>query len=214
MTSPTTQAPPWYIQTLNAGLSMIPMGYAFNAKTAQQLGKVVLRTTLQQKCIQGLQLAPYSAGIVGTQLGVQNYWGTLAVAAISPFPLAMLNGRTMGYTWRESLRRLCIWQYTACTAREALFLGSMVVSGPLGKKVQEKSGKNQAVAAATTFATVGVGSACGQAADTAFTRWQKGLSIDRSMLWRGLGYRTWANAGFGTILQTLNYVTGVLCQHK
>jgi hypothetical protein len=180
---------------LSLGLSIIPTYYGYGLKTAQQLGQPFTMTYLQA-CKAGMKAAPILGGNVGAQLITQNavekffsvnqknptsfdymkmFSSAFIVAGVSSPFLAIFNGRTLGWTVSESLRRFTVQQAGAIVARETFFLGSLRISEPFGLFIQERFGEHQFIGLGTNFATGAFGSLMGHPPDTLLTLWQKNI---------------------------------------
>lgn len=227
-TSSTSQFKTYFdsyaLPPLSLGLSIIPTFYGYGLKTAQQLGQPFTMTYLQA-CKAGMKASPILGGNVGAQLITQNavekffsieennptpldyskmFASSFIVAgASSPF-LAIFNGRTLGWTVGESLRRFTIHQAGTIVARETFFLGSLRISEPVSLFVQERFGEHQFIGISASFATGAFGSLLGHPTDTLLTLWQKNIKPRNfSHLMQGSIART--SAG-GTLFVLYNYV--------
>ncbi len=211
----------WFAPPLVAGAAIIPPYYLFMAKSDLQLGNVMPKFRPRQVISSGVKAAPVIGGIVGTQMiaqkGFEVLWNryvgkrdaptftsmlmsSLAVGTISVVPLAWFNGLTMGLSLPQVLRALTWKQSGAILVRETSFLGAIRISDPVSNEMKRKFGDNHLVDVISYFISGFFGSIVGHPADTALTRWQKGLKVEfgRQLL-KGAGTKAFA-AGTFTLL--------------
>ncbi len=190
----------------------IPVFYGFIAKSALQAGVPMPRLTLFQLLKSGT-----TAGLImGAQCTVQDeiekicqprltqYGKGIAtvssasiVGAISAPFLAVFNGKTMGYSVTEALKKLSLKQAGAITVRETFFLSALSLSGPVSEKMRKRYGDYQLITLVSSFGIGVIGSILGHVPDAMLTRLQKGLSITHiSQLTRGLATRAVTVGGF------------------
>lgn len=197
-----------------ASCAIIPVYYGFIAKSALQLGQPRPKLTLKNSLLEGIKASPVVGATVGSQLLLQNVFdqrlfgekknsfsSTLISAGLVAFIscplLAIFNGRTLGYTAKESLKQTSSKQVTAIIARETSFIFSLKVSHPLKDYMKTKQIDSLACDVFATFLSGALGSAFGHPADTALTLWQKKMPINScSILTRGLMTKSIAVGGF------------------
>lgn len=212
---------PYAAPPLAAAGGIIPAYRHLIAKSYQQCELPVPRMTLLEGLKKGLfKGAPTVGVVIGTQMILQNavervlagnttsLSSTLMSAALvgmaSAPVLAVFNGGTMGYTVLQSLRRFSGKQVLALTVQETGCLGGLSAAGPLADFMRRKVGDNKIVECATAFTSGALGALAGHPANTAVTRWQKGLTLDtfhQPML--GAARRTYG-VGMLSVLYQLN----------
>lgn len=62
----------WIVPPIAAGAAIVPTYYGFAVKTAQQLQKPIPSMSVLEALMGGMRLAPTVAGLVGTQMVLQN----------------------------------------------------------------------------------------------------------------------------------------------
>lgn len=204
-TAPNGQSPqgvwsitPYLIPPSAASAAIVPVYYGFIVKSAQQAGNSIPRISLIEALKGGCKAAPTIGIIVGTQMVVQSiaektlmkfssnkkdqpsgfirmFASSMIVGVVSAPALAVFNGQTMGRKVLVSLKDLSAKQAGAIVARETSFLFSLRVSGPVSELMKRKFGDNKMVEYGSTFLSGAIGSLIGHPADTALTRWQKGM---------------------------------------
>ncbi len=199
----------WVVPPFAAGVAIIPPYYGFAAKTAQQLEKPIPRMGPGEAFKGGCRLAPTVAGIVGMQMilqktveqKVQELVGhgqgkapTLFETAASSFvvgglsspAIAVFNGQAAGQTPMHALRNLSSRQLGAIAVQETAFVMGMSASKHINALAKEHLGDGKTVTYGSSFVSGALGSLAGHAANTALTRWQNGLTVDKvSQLARG-----------------------------
>lgn len=216
-----SQAGPYLKPPVAAGVAIIPVFYGFIAKSAQQIDKPIPRMTVIDVLKEGSKAAPTIGVIVGTQMIVQNIAekalkkndkdkselpfssmliSSAIVGGISAPALAVFNGQTMGRTVMESLMSLSLKQGASIIFRETSFLFSLRISEPVSKIMKRTSGDNKSVEYISAFATGVIGSIIGHPADTALTRWQKGMKVENyRQLIKGSPVKAVAVGGFAVL---------------
>lgn len=191
---------PYLAPPLAASGAIIPAYYGFVAKSAQQLGKPIPKMPVLQVVKDSFKAAPTIGIIVGTQMVAQKLVETglekalgnknkkpsfstmlissMTVGLASAPALAIFNGQTMGRTIKESLSGLTKKQTAAIVLKETSFLFSVRITGPVSEAMKRVFGESEAVKYGSAFVSGAIGSIIGHPADTALTRWQKGLKID------------------------------------
>lgn len=187
-----THASPYIAPPVAAGLSVIPVSYGFNIKSALQLGNPFPRMSFSEILRGGIAMSPTVGGIVGTQMIAQNmaqkglkqisggkdedrasfaqtFIASAIVGLVSAPGLAVFNGQTAGKKVKDSLRELSPKQAMMITARETSFLFSLAASGPISDYMEKKCGENKIVGYASTFISGSIGSIVGHPFDTALT---------------------------------------------
>ncbi|MBI3900952.1 MAG: hypothetical protein HY324_02230 [Chlamydiia bacterium] len=196
-------------------VATVPVFYAFIIKSARQLGTPVPHLSLLQitksstvaGLIMGAQITlqaeiepickPY---LTGRGVAISTLTSAMIVGAASAPILAMFNGKTMGYTMPEAIKKLTARQIGAITARETFFLSALALNDPFSKIMCAHFGDQLGVKLVSSLAISTLGSILGHIPDVALTRWQKGLQVECfSQLRRGLGARACAVSGFSTL---------------
>ncbi|PIS02278.1 MAG: hypothetical protein COT85_05780 [Chlamydiae bacterium CG10_big_fil_rev_8_21_14_0_10_42_34] len=205
---------PYTAPPLAASIAIIPVFGDMIAKSAEQLGKPIPSMTLLQTIKQGMKAAPSVGAIVGAQMVIQNkvekallggskkpkLSSTLlssAIVGIGSAPiLAVFNGQTMGRSALESLRKFSLKQGLVITAQETAFVIGLSAADLLSEKMRESFGDTKATDYTAAYIAGALGSLAGHPANTALTRWQANLAIDRpsQLMWgaarkaRAVGY--------------------------
>ncbi len=205
--------------TIAAGLATIPTYFPLETKTALQLGRVPARFSLKRSVIEGIKAAPTMGGLIGAQIITQGSLektlnevpkvqdiaiSSIVVGGASiPF-CAILNGQTMGWCPKKSLKKLTHQQACAIVIREAIFLFSLKISTPLNQSIKEFAGPSKEIEYATIFSTMAIGSVLSHPADSFFTQSQAGEAIRVKHLMKG-SLRTAAALGVFGILNQFFY---------
>lgn len=216
------------VHPIAAGIAFVPVFYGFKAKSDLQLGFKMPRLNIKESFIGGCKTAPSIALIIGTQITAQRILEktlfkpsedhpasfpsmlacSIIVGAASSPALAIFNGMTMRQSAMQSLKALSFKQVGAIMIREASFLCSVRVTGPVGEIAKRHFGDNKAIEYSSTFISGMIGSFVGHPADTALTLWQKGMTLEncrQSM--RGALTKSLAVGGFAV---GYNIVDGML----
>jgi hypothetical protein len=134
---------------------------------------------------------------VGLQILVKNHvepeektiltlMGSSALAGLvsSPF-MAMVNGRSMGWSMQKSWQRLSFKVAGAISAQEAFCVAGITAKKQIAPKVNEKFGESKALDTITSFVCGCIGGLAGHLPNTAVTRWQNDLKMDhpRQFMW-------------------------------
>lgn len=189
----TTTDKTWWssyvVPPIAAAGAIIPAFPGMVAKSALQRGQKVVPMTFASAVRGGIGAAPTVGVIVGTQMIAQSVLqsamgkesglaSTLASSAIvgivSAPPIAIFNGKTMGWSVWESLRRISFRQCLAIATQETAFVSGLSIA----KTMKGKFGDHQVVDYTATFFTAALGSLVGHPANTALTRWQSGMPIE------------------------------------
>ncbi len=206
---------PYVVPPVAASLAIVPVFRDMVAKSAQQKGEPVPSMTFKEGVKGGSKMAPTVGGIVGTQMAIQrvveqavkqdsqpgNVFSKLASSAVvgmtSAPVLAVFNGQTMGWTAREALKKFSLKQGGAIAAQETAFVGGLSVADNVAAVMKEALGDNKVVDYMAAFVSGVAGSVAGHPANTALTRWQSGMSVDkvRQLMW-GVCRRARAIGGF------------------
>lgn len=202
----------FFAPQIAAGLGIVPAYPFFARKSAKQTEQPMPKVTLRE----AVGAVPKIAAIVGTQMVAQQQieqlmnsyaeghpfskmvGSSVLVGGISVPALAIFNGHTLGWSVKKSLKALNRKQTGAILVRETSFLVSIRVNDPLCAWLKSQFGDNKTVEIAGAFFTGAVGSLIGHPADTALTRWQKGMKVQSKDLMRGGGYKA-VGVGFFTI---------------
>lgn len=199
----------WIVPPVAAGAAIVPTYYGFAVKTAQQLGQPIPKMGPVEALRGGFRLAPTVSGLVGLQMIFQNgtqqkvqelmghgpndaptFFETAAssflVGAASSPGIAVFNGQAAGQTPMGALRNMSFKQVGAITCQESAFVLGMSASAHVNALAKEHFGESTAVQYASSFVAGACGSVAGHAANSALTRWQNGLTVDKlSQLARG-----------------------------
>lgn len=201
---------PYAAPPLAAAGAIVPVYREMIAKSYQQCERPIPRMTLLEGLKKGLVKGAPTVGIlIGTQMLLQNVAEralagnapslssmlmSAAVVGMASAPiLAVFNGQTIGYTVLQSLRKFSGKQALALTIQETGCVGGLSAADPLADLMKRKVGDNKIVECTAAFTSGTVGALAGHQANTAVTRWQKGLTLDtfrQSML--GAPRRTYA----------------------
>lgn len=194
VTQKSPSALSYAIPPIAAAGAIVPVYYGFAAKTAFQLGESWPRMSPFNAIKGGLKVAPTIAATVGMQLAFKKFlekkldagekasfktklFSSTITGFVSIPLLAIFNGQTMGYSWKQSLKALSPEQGAAILGRETAFLASIGGEYP--------------------FLSGMLGSALGHPGDTILTRAQKGLKVESFLqAWRGVFPRAVAVGGF------------------
>lgn len=191
----------WIVPPVAAGAAIVPTYYGFAVKTAQQLQKPIPTMSALEVLMGGLRLAPTVAGLVGTQMVLQNaserkikrLFGnpedkaatlvetaasSLLVGAMSAPGIAIFNGQAAKQSPLTSLRNLTVKQAGAISAQETAFVMGMSAGGHVYAFAKKHFGDNEAMKYGSSFITGALGSLCGHPANTALTLWQNGLKVE------------------------------------
>ena len=165
-------------------------------KSLLQTGQSVRHITILEGLREGFKAAPTVGFIVGAQLPLQKFVerkmvgeskkeslpsmlaSSAVVGALSSLPLAVFNGKTMGWSIMNSVRRFSVKQGLAIAGQETGFVAGMSSADSLAKVMERKFGKNKVVEYTAAFASGAAGSLAGHVGNTALTRWQKGMTVD------------------------------------
>jgi len=218
---------PYVVPPLAASAAIVPVFRDMVAKSAQQQGLPVLRMSMLEGLREGFRASPTVGIIVGTQMVFQSFCeramarepgqaglpsmlaSSAVVGAASAPVLAVFNGQTMGWGVRESLRRFSARQALAITVQETAFVFGLSAADRLAAVMKGRFGDNSVVEYTAAFTAGALGSLAGHPANTALTRWQKGMTVDnwrQSML--GAARKARAVGGFSVVYklgkETLN----------
>lgn len=183
-----------------AGVAIVPTYYGFVAKNALQLGRPIPQ--MNAELFKGaLKAAPALSVAVGAQMGAQKIvermfvdkpedsaesshnsvkmmlLSSTLVGGLSAYPLAVFNNQVGGKSFKESIKSPSAKVLVAMAGREACFLSSLRVSGPVSEVMKSAFDDNEVVEQGAIFATGAVGSLVGHPADTAATLWQNGMKV-------------------------------------
>ena len=167
---------------------------------------------------EGVKAAPITAGLIATQMGLQNVvekrmlgddnkasfpskLGSSAVVGFLSSPvLAIFNGRALGLKTMESLKRFTVKQCLAFTVQETAFVCGLSASDYLAEQMKNKFGDSPAVGYVAPFTAGTLGAMAGHPANSAITRWQSGLKVEsvRQLMW-GLPRRAVALGVFSVL---------------
>jgi hypothetical protein len=174
-------------------------------KPYKQKGLAVPTITYLEGMKEGLKAAPVVVAIILTQMKAtevientffpdkekRGFLSLLASAAMtgtlsSPF-LAVFNGRTMGWTAMDSLRKFRVPQALAIAGQETGCVAGVYGAEPVAARAKEIFGDNVLVDCAAAAGSGAVGAIAGHAGNTALTRWQSGLKIESvpQLFWGG-----------------------------
>lgn len=193
----------WIVPPIAAGAAIVPTYYGFAIKTAQQLQKPIPSMSVLEALMGGMRLAPTVAGLVGTQMVLQNaserkikqlfgdpqersvtFFETTAssflVGAVSAPGIAIFNGQAANQSPMSSLRNLTLKQAGAISMQETAFVMGMSAGGHLYGLAKEHFGDNDVIKHGSNFITGALGSLCGHPANTALTLWQNGLKVEKA----------------------------------
>ena len=165
-------------------------------KTYKQKGLAVPTITYLEGMKEGLKAAPVVVAIILTQMKAtevientffpdkekRGFGSLLASTAMtgaisSPF-LAVFNGRTMGWTARDSLRKFRVPQALAIAGQETGCVAGVYGAEPVAARAKEKFGDNIVVEGVSAGCSGAAGAIAGHAGNTALTRWQSGMKIE------------------------------------
>ncbi len=196
---------PYLIPPAAASAAIIPVFYGFMGKSALQKGLEMPRFNFKEAVIKGVKASPILAIQVVAQTAIEQGIGkyfpagesktssmvlsALIVGAISAPSLAVFNGQSMGYSWKESMKKLTVKQTGAIVARETSFLFAIRISDPVSDAMKEHFGDNKAVGYSSAFITGAIGSLVGHPADTILTCGQAGIKVQARHLLRGATVR-------------------------
>lgn len=219
---------PYVVPPVAASAAIIPVFYGFIAKSAQQTGNPIPKMLVMSVFKEGFKAAPTIGVIVGTQMIAQNavekalkknktgqekesfmtmLASSIIVGGVSAPTLAVFNGQTMGRSIQASLKELSPKQTMAIVTRETSFLFSLRISDPVGNAMKKVGGDNKAVEYFSAFVSGAIGSIVGHPADTALTRWQKGMKIENfRQLMAGAPMKAVAVGGFAMIYKLVKEI--------
>jgi hypothetical protein len=204
----------YIIPPIAAGVATIPTYFPLETKTALQLGLKPRPFCFGKSLFEGLKAAPTMGSVIGAQLSAQkllenqlNETPTIQDIALSSIVVggastpfwAILNGQTMGWSSKKSLKELTFKQTNAIIIREAIFLFSLKVSTPLNKTLKDRFGESKLVEYGTIFSTMAIGSFLSHPADTLLTLSQAGKPIEVKKLMKGSGITAIALGVFGVL---------------
>lgn len=208
--TPTEKGPwatlkPYLVPPVAAAGAIVLPFRDFIIKSALQKGEQAPKVSLKQGLKAGLGTAPTVGAIVGTQMVVQSMvekalagdskkeslslklLSSAIVGIVSAPVLAVFNGKTMGWSVVESLRKFTPKQGLAIALQETAFVGGLAVADQLAAAMKEKLGDNKAVEYGAAYTAGALGSLAGQPGNTALTRWQNGMTLSlRQCMWGGL----------------------------
>jgi hypothetical protein len=211
---PLSSALPYVIPPVSASLAIVPVFYGFIVKSAQQLQQPIPKMTAKEVFKRGWKAAPTIGGMVGTQMIGQEIFERLfnqghqpkfasmlassaLVGMLSVPACAVFNGQTMGRTVKESMKSLSKRQAMAIIAREASFVFSVRISGPVSEQMKNSLGDHKAVQYSSIFVSGAIGGLIGHPADTALTLSQEGVEVTHfRQLLRGASVRALTVGGF------------------
>jgi hypothetical protein len=194
---------PYVAQPLAASVAIVPAFGDLVRKSAEQRGDPVPKLTATKWLKGGLKMAPIVGATVGSQMLLQMFlekmiagdsnkdelaskFASSAVVGIvsSPF-LAVINGQSMGWSAKKSLRLFSLKQGLAISVQETAFVGGLSAADYLSGLMKEKFGDNKGVEYLAAFTSGALGSLAGHPANTALTRWQSGMPVEsmRQSMW-------------------------------
>lgn len=196
---------PFIIPPAAAAVAIIPAFPDLVAKSMLQQGSVVQPMSIRQVLRGGMSIAPTTGGVVGIQAIFQKIvedflkkhvgentspWTTMFTSAgivgiaSSPF-VAMFNGKTMGWTVRQSWIKFTWHQAVIISIQESAFVAGIAAADELSTRGKRICGDNKAVDYCSAVVAGVVGSLVGHPANTALTRWQKGMAIEnaKQLMW-------------------------------
>lgn len=202
--------PAYVIPPFAAALAFMPSFPDMAAKSALQRGQAVKSLGVMECVKGGAKIAPTVGGLVAFQMllqkKVEKMWpgesGLFSVAAtstavgfVSSPILAAYNGKTMGWSFSETLRRFTPSQALTITLQESFFVMGIVAGEWFVAKQKQSSKIGKPTEYAITFAASALGGVLSHPANTVLTRLQDNLTIDsrRQLLWgmarrvRGVG---------------------------
>ena len=197
---------PYVVPPVAASLAIVVVFRDMVAKSALQRGQSVPAMTLMESMKGGIKAAPTVGAIVGSQMIIQSafekvivgesntpsLFSTLVSSSVvgtaSAPVLAVFNGQTMGWTIRESLRRFSVKQAVVISLQESAFVGGLSAADQLAVVMRERLGDNKVVDYVAAFTAGAAGSLAGHPANTALTRWQSGMTVDKvhQLMWGSL----------------------------
>ncbi len=199
-----------------AGAIVLPFR-DFIAKSERQQGLQARKVTLKEGLKEGLGAMRSTGTLVGAQMLAQNGVESLLLgdakeqtlssklvssaivgAVSSPF-VAIFNGKSINMLPMESLRKFSLKQGLAITLQETAFVGGLSVADLLASKLKEKGVDNKGAEYAVASTAGALGSLIGHPANTAVTRWQKGLTFSLRQSYWGALYKARA-VGFFAVL--------------
>jgi len=190
-----------------AAAGILPFKFLMG-KSLEQQGLPVPKISWLTGIKEGVKAAPTVGAIVGSQMILQTLFESMVVGkeqkatmgqklltsaivgAVSSPVLAVFNGKTMGWTIKESLKRMTLKQVGAITGQETGFVAGVALAEPIVAWVKEKVGPYKVIEGAAAFSAGALGGLAGHAGNTALTRWQKGLTVEVSQLMWGSPRRT------------------------
>lgn len=216
---------PYLISPIAASIAIVPAFRDMAAKSALQKGIPVPYMTVRASIKEGIKVAPIVGVVVGTQMILQNIvekvfsgessthnlsstFASSAIVGTASAPvIAVFNGKTMGWTVCESLRRFSVPQGIVIAVQETAFVGGLSVADQLSLVMKKRFGNSKAVDYTAAFVAGAAGSLAGHPANTALTRWQSGLSVDSvgQLMWGSL--RKARAVGFFSIVYKLGKET-------
>ena len=185
----------YIVPPIAAGFAVIPAIPDFGKKSCLQLGKEVEKNTFFEGMRGGLKLAPMAGFLVGAQMIMQELFektfakegensslqskakSSFVVGTFSSPILAMFNGRTIGWTAKESWARFTPLQATAIAFQETLFVGGMSASSEVSKVMKKTLGDYSIIDYGAAFISGAAGSLLGHPANTILTRLQGGMEV-------------------------------------
>lgn len=191
------------LQGVKGGIGAAPtVGAMVGAQMVlQDLVQNTLAKTFPNFFIKGLDQAELSL----------TFTSSVLVAGLSSPLVAVYNGKTMTPPWsfRKSLSKFSPKQAGAILLQETGFIAGLAAAGPVSVRMKQWLGDNEAVAYLAASTTAALGSLAGHPGNTALTRWQNGMTVDKiGQLYRGAVSRMGVSIGFGIvyrfITKTLN----------
>lgn len=186
-------------QSATASIVIVPCFFGLVVKNALQLEQPVPRLKPGKLLKMAGKAAPTTGIIIAFQLtsegwannymkarsGKKNERLSLGQTVVSSAfsglvaapALAVLNGQASGMSVVEAIRKISSRQIAVLVMRETSFVASLKLSVPLSIYMKDRWGESRATDFACGAVSGATGSLIGHPADTAVTRWQKGLTI-------------------------------------
>lgn len=214
-----TQPKQWdvvpYLTSAPAGaVGLVAVFRDYMVKSRQQLGEAVPNFPRKLVFEEGCKAAGPFGAVICMQMAVKGVvqpkdpkernFGTLvgssavAGAVSSPF-VAMVNGKSMNWTYSKSWQRFTFPVAAAITVQETCFVAGVTAQELLAPEMKKRFGDNWMVDTVTAFVGGGVGGFAGHWANTAVTRWQNDLKVERHQLLWGAARRVRAVAVLSVI---------------
>lgn len=178
------------------------------AKSDQQRGLPIKNHSYRTIVCEGIKSTPSVGCLVGGQMLFQGYIekkvckgeepgfvekleSSAITGAVSSPIVAVFNGKTMGQSLGETMRKFTPKQAGIITAQETAFVVGISASDTIAEPIKQVLGDNNLVKYGVAYVSGAAGSFAGHWANTILTRMQKGLPVENfSQCWWGVARKT------------------------